>query len=375
MSELGLLHLRHGENPRRWRRAGFVVLMAWLPLVLLSALEDQLRGGERFSALLSHLAVHTRFLLGAPLLVLAEVRCVHGFDHIARHFERAGLVSSESLPAYRAALTSSYRLSRSRIAWVGLWLLGLCGALCFWFFVPLAEFPAWHLDQEGTRWRLSWAGYWHVLIGLPLIVALLCGWLWTLCLWTRFLARMGRLPLRLVPTHPDRTGGLRFVAYSFKSLWMFGLAIGTLAAGALGGRVAWGAADPLAHYLHPLGAALALVALLTAAPLLGLSPPLAQAMRRGLFDYGALAGQLGTTFERKWVEGENAPANPLTALDFSAMNGANRIVDAGYQLRLFPMHLPSFVTLLLATAFPFLPMALLGLPLRLIVGALKRVLF
>ncbi len=45
----------------------------------------------------------------------------------------------------------------------------------------------------------------------PIFLALLLGWLWRLILLCVLFHRIARLDLALVPTHPDRDGGLGFL--------------------------------------------------------------------------------------------------------------------------------------------------------------------
>ena len=55
-------------------------------------------------------------------------------------------------------------------------------------------------------------------MSLPLFQFLLLRWYFRLFVWARFLWQVSRIELRLVPTHPDRCGGLGFlgaVAYAF----------------------------------------------------------------------------------------------------------------------------------------------------------------
>ena len=58
--------------------------------------------------------------------------------------------------------------------------------------------------------RASAAG-WFAYVVRPIFLALLMGWLWRILLVAWWFWRFGRLDLSLVPTHPDRTGGLAFV--------------------------------------------------------------------------------------------------------------------------------------------------------------------
>ncbi len=61
--------------------------------------------------------------------------------------------------------------------------------------------------------RFSLAGWWHLLVSLPLLLILFFGWIWRLALWARFLFLMSRLNLRLIPAHPDNVGGLKICQF------------------------------------------------------------------------------------------------------------------------------------------------------------------
>ena len=59
--------------------------------------------------------------------------------------------------------------------------------------------------------RLGFGGLWFAYVVRPIFLALLLGWLWRMLLVAWWFWRSGRLGLALVPTHPDRTGGIAFV--------------------------------------------------------------------------------------------------------------------------------------------------------------------
>jgi hypothetical protein len=56
-------------------------------------------------------------------------------------------------------------------------------------------------------------------------------------LWLRFLWQVSRLNLRLVPTHPDRTGGLGFLVRSTEAFTPILLAQGVMLAGLIASRI------------------------------------------------------------------------------------------------------------------------------------------
>jgi hypothetical protein len=60
--------------------------------------------------------------------------------------------------------------------------------------------------------KLNFAGWWAMLVTLPILNYWWLRWIWKIALWSWFLYRMSRVPLILVPSHPDATGGIGFVS-------------------------------------------------------------------------------------------------------------------------------------------------------------------
>lgn len=367
------LHLRHGHDPERIRRAVAVALLTWLPLATLVVAEDFSRGGGHAPNFVEQLTVHARFLLAGPLLVLAEAICVPQLASIAQHFLVTRLVRESDRARFDEAVESTRRLGASRVAELVVWIVAYAVALSLWRIVPPETLPRWHASLVGGRAQLSWAGYWHVLVSLPFLLVLVMGWLWRIALWARFLARVAALDLRVVPSHPDQTGGLRFVAYTARAVAPLGFALGTIGAGAAGAQVML-QGQSLEHFVRLVVVILVVMALLAVLPTLVFSGKLIGAMRRGVFEYGAVAGRVGQELDQKWVGREKMPEPPLPANDFSAAADLNQVVANVYKIWPVPLHLPSLAALLLATALPFLPVVLLKVPTDVILHAFAKML-
>ena len=82
------------------------------------------------------------------------------------------------------------------------------------FFIGRAT--TWHVVPTDAG-KLSYAGWWFVLISAPLFRLLLLRWLWRIVLWAIFISRVTHLHLRLVPTHPDLAAGLGFLTEAQKA--------------------------------------------------------------------------------------------------------------------------------------------------------------
>ena len=81
------------------------------------------------------------------------------------------------------------------------------------------------------------AGWWLGLVSLPVFQFILLRWYFRLFIWTSFLWQVSGIELQLVPTHPDRAGGLGFlgaVAYAFAPVL---LAQGAMLAGMIANQI------------------------------------------------------------------------------------------------------------------------------------------
>ncbi len=76
-------------------------------------------------------------------------------------------------------------------------------------------------DSDGGKLQPTLAGWWFGCVSLPVFQFILLRWYFRLFIWARFLWQVSRIDLRLVPTHPDRAGGLGFlssITYAFAPL-------------------------------------------------------------------------------------------------------------------------------------------------------------
>ena len=160
--------------------------------------------------------------------------------------------------------------------------------------------------------NLSLAGWWHTLVSVPIFQFLLVRWYFRMFIWTRFLWQVSRLELQLVPTHPDRAGGLGFltnIVYAFAPLL---LAHGALLAGLIADRIFFAGAK-LSEFTLEIVAVVGVAVFVVLCPLVVFAGQLSRAKRVGLSGYGVLAQRYVREFDAKWVRGIRDPAD-LTAI-------------------------------------------------------------
>jgi hypothetical protein len=97
-------------------------------------------------------------------------------------------------------------------------------------FIALPQ-ATWYATPSGAGTTLTAAGMWLGYVSLPIFQFLLCRWYFRIFIWARFLWHVSRIPLSLVPTHPDRLGGLGFLASTVYAFQPLAVAHGVMLAG------------------------------------------------------------------------------------------------------------------------------------------------
>ena len=230
-----------------------ISLLAWLPLLVLSALEGHALGGNVAVPFLLDIDVHVRFLVALPLLIVAELVVHQRMRFVVRQFLERNLIPETALTRFDAAIASAFRLRNSVLAEVLLIaFVYVVGVLIIWrHYVALAT-ATWYAAPTVEGSKLSLAGRWYGYVSLPLFQFLLLRWYFRLFIWTRFLWQVSRIELSLVPTHPDRVGGLGFLANTVYAFTPLAVAHGALLAGLIANRIFYlGAALPISRSRSP----------------------------------------------------------------------------------------------------------------------------
>jgi hypothetical protein len=336
------------------------VLITWLPLLLLSTWEGRAWWGHVEVPFLLNAEVHTRFLLALPLLILAELTVHLRMRRVLAQFVARDLIPDPDWPRLDAAIGSAMRLRNSLAAEL------LLIVLIFGLGIPLRSY----ITVDANTWtsgsasgnsgfvNLSLAGWWHALVSLPIFQFLLVRWYFRMFIWIRFLWQVSRIKLRLVPTHPDRVGGLGFLAnvvYAFTPLL---LAHGALLAGLIADRIFFAGAKLPQFTVEILFAVGALV-FLVLCPLMVFAGQLAQAKRTGLGEYGVLAQRYTREFHAKWLKGERDPAEPLMgSADIQSLADLANSFEVIKTMRFAPFSKETVFQLGVITLAPLVPLLL-----------------
>ena len=330
--------------------------LTWLPIAVLSLLDGTAWWGRVAVPFLVNAEVQGRFLLAMPLLIAAELGVHLRMRTLVSRFIGRGLIADADRPRFQAAIDSALRLRNSLVIEV------LLLVLIYAVGIPAREYLAvdantWAAGDGSRTINLSMAGWWHALVSVPVFQFLLLRWYYRVFIWARFLVHVSRIELRLVPTHPDRVGGLGFltnVVYAFTPIL---LAHGVLLAGLIADRIFYDGAM-LTQFKMELFGGVALLVFLVLFPLMAFVGQLARVKRTGLGDYGGFAQRYATEFDAKWLRGD-APADQLMGSgDIQSLADLGNSFQVIREMRFVPFSKETVLQLAIVTLAPVAPLLL-----------------
>ena len=353
------LHLVPNDGLGARRRALFLALLTWLPIFAWAVLTGRatVSSGE---SLMHHYGVHVRCLVVIPLLILAEPMLQHKLQSIMAKLAQTALADPLMRERFDAARAGVVRLWRASLPWVL-----VVGVAIAWSLVDRAhdyeDAMSWALDGSGG---LGFGGWWFGYVVRPIFLVLLLGWLWRILLISWWFWRVGRLDLSLVPTHPDRAGGVAFVEKLPSAFALVTFALSAQLASRWAHEILHHAAS-LANFRQPAILFAVLWTLLLLLPLFGLAPALNRARRRAVAEYSQLVGKLGRLVHRRWIEGERVPDEPiLDAPEIGPVADAAAIYESVKKMRRVPVGKSSIIMIIVPLAIPLALAAALQIPLK-----------
>jgi hypothetical protein len=353
-----------------------ISLFCWLPLLVLSVLDSKVLGGTVTVPFLLDLEVHVRFLVAVPFLIVAELVVHQRMRFVVKQFSERNLIPENAMTRFNAAVASVFRLRNSVLAEVLLIaFVYVFGVLIIWRHYVVLDAATWYATPSASGSKLSFAGMWYGYVSMPIFQFLLCRWYFRIFIWARFLWQVSRIDLSLVPTHPDRVGGLGFLSQTVYAFVPLLLAHGALLAGLLGDRIFHLGATLPSFMIEVLVLVIFLMCVVLG-PLLVFTPQLAEAKRMGLREYGTLAERYVRDFDTKWLRG-GAPADErlIGSGDIQSLADMGNSFEVVRTMHIVPFTKEAILQLAVVTVAPVAPLLLTMMSLEEILKKLFGILF
>lgn len=355
------------------RRILLITTFAWLPLLILSLLGGHALRGVTLP-FLNDIETQIRFLIALPILIAAELIVHLRLRPVVQSFVSRDIVIAKEMPQFHEVLNSAMRWRDSIPLEIGMLIFVYAVGPWFWRSQIALDASTWYAIPESGHLRLTPPGYWLAFVSIPIFQFILLRWYFRLFIWFRFLWQASRLDLNLIPTHPDRAGGLAFLGRSSYAFAPILFAQGAMLAGMIANRVLYAGESLLSFKMEAVGLIVVFM-LAILGPLTVFTPKLARAKRKGFADYGLLASRYVEEFDQKWVKGRGLLSDELLGSgDIQSLADLGNSYNVIGEMRTVPFGIRDMMRLAAVTAAPLVPLGLIIFSLEELLVRLVKVL-
>jgi hypothetical protein len=322
------------------------IAVGWLPVAISTLFDDTP------NVLANAWVLHARYLVAIPLFFVAE--------EVLERRSRSAIASireGDFVPGatFLGEVTrTAERLRDSVFVELTLAIFVIASRIGIWQLTGRAELIP---DYYGVG-ATNVASLWYSFVSLPLFSWLTLRWLWRWLIWASVLWRLSRVPLRLVPTHPDHTGGIGLLAEPINGVAVFLIGVSCVLAAGWGSDIVFAKAAP-ASFTTQFVTFIAVGEVLALAPLEPFFGILRRAQHRGNEQYSGFATAYTRSFHERWIEGTNR-GDLLGTPDIQSLADLIHSVECVESMRATVFSREHGVKVLLALCVPMLPLFLIA---------------
>jgi hypothetical protein len=328
-----------------------LIALTWVPLAVLTVAAGTAIGAAVTVPLVLDYTANVRFLVALPVLIVAERIVWAEVVDLSQYLVRAELVAPAQEAALEQLVAQFDRIRRARLIAAAAAVAVIFGVI--FFRTEFSQTSTWQFVPGDPRLARSPAGWWYLLISVPVFQFLIFSWACRYVLWCWFLYRLSRFDLVLVPSHPDRSAGLRPIGQIHQYWALIVFALSSLVSAQIGLELMHGRS--LVEFRVELVAFFAVSVLVLFSPFLVFSRQLFEARMHGLLEYGVLAAQYTRTFHAKWIGGASRD-DLLGTGDIQSLADLANSYAVVRSLRVVPFEPINVLVIALAVALPFTPL-------------------
>ncbi len=348
-------------------RITILALITWIIPLLLALIQGIILGKNFQIRFITDFTVAIRFLVAIPLLIIAEVIIGSNVVETIRSLKKSEMIlKNESKFEY--ACSRLIRWRDSSFAEIILLVLIAINIFLRLKSETWSQLSDWQTYTSPHGLTHTWAGWWHFLVSVPLYQFILFRWLWRYIIWVRLLWDLSRINLRLVPTHPDCSGGLGLFSIVQESFGIILLSFSAvLSAFVLDKLFIEGTS--LSTFQPVISTYIFLGVVIFILPLCFFTPLLIKTRRLGLFNYGDLGDKYSQLFNDKWIEQHQLKEGELLGSpDIQSLSDLSSAFERIEKMKPFPFKAHTVLVLIFSSIFPFLPLVLTQVPVKELLG-------
>ena len=350
--------------------------ICWLPLAVFSLLQGVFWTGQVQTSFITHFYTQARLLVTLPLLILIQRRVSKQLGKILSHFLESGFIAKADHSRFKEIIEKNVSFIKSW--WVDAGLLLLCYLQVFFvlrYETDLASLLSWQTIEVNGKLALNFGGKWDVYISSPLMLFMLYRWLLRIIVWGNILREISNLNLKLYALHPDKMGGLSFLAITLRFFSPVAFAISAVVAGNIADFMLL-ANKHLVDLWIVFAVYLVFITLLFGFPLMTFRNALNLAREDAIFNFYDLANGMNREMARRLAAKHfKVVGKDLDTQHFSTINDFNSVVQNALRMKSLPFTFKDLKPLWVASVIPFLPVILIEIPMLEVLKAMLGLLF
>ena len=348
------MRLQHKQG----KLAIICLFITWVPLVIISAIEGTLYNGTNLP-FIKDVAMHMRVLVALSMLIVIKVIIDTNVVAVTKYISDALMTPDERHEILTPVLRRAKQLTSSAITEIILLLTVIIVT------VSMVKGEAYSsLGDGSTSWMistnpvdpgLSVAGYWAVLISIPMFQFFLFRWLWRYFVWILVLFRLSRAPLNLLPTHADGSGGLGIVMLAQRSFNLIFVAGSVVISGQFIAEII-AQPDTFNAIRNKVIGYVVISIFMIFIPLLFFTGKLFRTKNEGLLRMSILGATLSQKFENEWLNDipiekriDDQHVDPSMLYDYFGL------YEGLQKLHTVPITLREILGMAIALTIPFIP--------------------
>ncbi|KQV30141.1 hypothetical protein ASE23_08535 [Rhizobium sp. Root73] len=369
-SRLGLLQER---TLQVGRRAVIFIGLAWLVPLLLGLPHSLSFDAANGLPYLLDAGAWAKFFVAIGAFMLAEQQVEQRLRAKLQQVTVAPIVAPSSLSQAAQAVNQALKRRDSRVAEAVCLVNAIIAAGIALRHLLTVDTSSWAVAAAPGANSITLAGWWFVIVSMPLFWFLVMRGLWRHFVWSLLLRKLARLELRLVSTHPDGRAGLGFLGDYPNAYATFIFGMSCAVAAAVGQNLLHETAS-MTNITILMVSWLLIVLALFAFPLSAFSKPLSDLKKATLVVLGAQATQYHRLSERK-LTGFNVVANNVAeAEQFQDVVDPSKQFDTTRKLSTLLMNRAAVIPVSAAALLPFAIVASTRVPFKDVFDLVKKLL-
>ena len=330
-----------------------LAVITWLPLCILALFESSFEHDDATINFLEDFLVHVRFLIVVPFLILIENIVDRTFISYIKNTD--DLIPHSQQESYNKLVKRLDKLTDSFIPEIVMLVIVYSTIIFNWHISSDSAMGRNYLLNSGND-NLSAAGWYYLMISMPLFQMLMFRWFWRWIVWLYSIISISKFKIKTDPLHADQMAGLEYLNMVPLMFSFILIAPSAVLSALIGIDIIYNDAV-LKSYTFQLAIYIFLLPIILYLPLAKFIPFLLRAKSEGIYKFGNLLRKHNIDYVKKWIAIDSTNKEPLLgSVDHSSLSDINGSYAPISNLKLIPIDVKLIVLSFILNIIPYIPL-------------------